>query len=257
VVYANLPAPLFDRHAARFAALGLGVELAVTGPWLDSASPDELEQIARTGGELNLDFILHGPFLGLDPGATDSMILDASRRRLRQAVDVAARLNATSIVFHTGYTPFTREVIDPEWVAIQRATWQGLLQYAPAYLEVHLENVREPSWRPLLAILEAVASPRLKLCWDIGHFNLFGGGDYRTWAAQAVPHLGEMHLHNNHGEDDDHFALDDGTAPAGAMLDALISHNCKPKLTIEHYDEDRLARSLRFLQPYLAPLGAA
>lgn len=253
-VYAHLPAPRFHEFARQFAALGVGVELYLPAVWLDTAAAAELESIARTGGGLKLDFIVHAPFMNLDLGADDPDILAVSRRRLRQAADIARRLNATSLVCHSGYVPFATEKIEDKWLATQVDSWRELLAYAPEFLSVNLENIREWTPRPLLEILALVASPRLRICWDFGHFNLFGRLGYREWAAAVAPFLGELHLHNNHGGDDDHLSLDDGTAPVPAMLEELVRLGARPLLTLEHYDEARLRRSLAVLEPFLPRL---
>jgi len=250
-VYVHLPAERFTEFAGRLAALGVRVQLYLNSTWLDNAPAAELETIASQGLDLGLEFTIHAPYANLDSGAEDHEVLQASRHRYRQTLTVAERLKATSVVLHPGYNPFTIEKIDPGWLETAAATWQLLLAETPEWIYFHLENIRDRTPEPLRLLLETIASPRCRICWDVGHFNLFSDGNYHTWLEQLGPFIGELHLHNNYGQTDDHLPLDEGALDIASLLTAVAGENLRPKLTIENYDEESVSRSLRVINTNL------
>lgn len=256
-VRVHVPATRFFEVADRVRALGLHPELALSAAWLETAPGGELERIAAAGLDRRFEFTLHAPFLNLDAGADDPEALRVTRRRYRQAVEIAARLKAVSIVFHSGYDPFTVEKFEPGWLDRAAETWDGLLALAPDWMTFCLENIRDRSPEPLAFILDRIGSPRVKACWDFGHCNLFSRVPFAEWADRLGPRLGELHLHDNRGREDDHLALGEGTFPAGEILDRLAAAGRRPILTLEAHDEERVAAALDFLAPWRERFGGA
>jgi len=74
---------------------------------------------------------------------------------------------------------------------------------------------------------------------DTGHLNIALAAD---WCAHATPEdfvaalpatVLEVHLHDNHGETDEHLPPGDGTADLGGMLRALAAHGFRGPVTLE------------------------
>jgi sugar phosphate isomerase/epimerase len=66
---------------------------------------------------------------------------------------------------------------------------------------------------PLVEAIGRAPSPLVGLLLDVGHANLGEGGVPAVHAAmRATGRLVAMHLHDNHGDRDDHLPLGSGTA---------------------------------------------
>jgi endonuclease IV len=84
-------------------SLGIGVELQLTSKILDRFTLKEFGILKKLIG--NRTITVHAPFLDLNPGSSDSYILEATRKRFRETITAAKVLEAEIIVFHTGYHP--------------------------------------------------------------------------------------------------------------------------------------------------------
>ena len=186
---------------------------------------------------------LHGPFAELIPCAIDPNVRANALVRFRQTVVIAQQLGIRQLVFHGGFIPY---VYYPEWYVAQSISfWREFLQTVPPDYTIVLENVMEPGPDMLIAIAEGVSDPRLGLCLDIGHANtIVSKTPPFDWLAPMFPHLRHVHLHDNHGDLDEHLPLGEGSIPLDPILLFLSAH---PDITLTIENQNAL-RSLQYLQ---------
>lgn len=186
---------------------------------------------------------LHAPFAELIPCAVDPNVRANARARFLQTLALSEELGLRRLVFHGGYIPY---VYHPDWYVEQSILfWRELLTQVPPDFRLALENVMEPSPELLLAIVRDVDDPRLGLCLDVGHANTaLSQMPPEAWLAPMLPYLFHVHLHDNHGNLDEHLPLGAGTIPMDAICSALFSH---PNLTITLENQDA-APSLQYLR---------
>ncbi len=97
---------------------------------------------------------------------------------------------------------------------------------------IALENIMTPlsTAIDLARIVDHFASPHLKACLDVGHANV------NEHVFGAVTRLGEriasVHVHDNHGESDEHLLPGDGTIDWDTTVDALRRYG-DPNLILE------------------------
>lgn len=159
--------------------------------------------------------LIHGPYNELFPCAIDKKARELAAYRYRQAVDLAKYYGATKVVIHGGYNP---KIYFPDWYTKQSILfWKEFLKDDPG-VEIVLENVMEedPAW--LLDIIKGVDDPRLRMCLDIGHVNVFSEMSVLEWLEICAPWISHFHIHNNDGTMDQHQALPDGTIPMQKLL---------------------------------------
>lgn len=159
--------------------------------------------------------ILHAPFNELFPCAIDPRARALAAERYRQAIAAAKSYGAEKVVIHGGYQP---RMYYRQWYVEQSAAfWQEFLREDPG-VEIVLENVLEETPDMLTEILETVAHPRLKMCLDVGHVNVYSQIPVLSWLEECGPYLDHFHVHNNDGSWDTHSALDQGTIPIRRLL---------------------------------------
>ena len=119
------------------------------------------------------------------------------------------------MVCHLGYEARLLWLRHPEaWLARSVATWKELAARAAAHrVTVMLENVYETEPELLLEVVGRVGADNLRVCLDVGHLYAFGGGDLSRWLHTLAPVIGQLHLHDNHGDRDAHLALGAGAIP--------------------------------------------
>lgn len=210
-----------DPNAASLAKTwGTGLEIAefCTAWNMDAQYPQTEQTVLR---ELNgvQRRILHGPFNELFPCAIDTEARALAARRYAQALTLAERFGADKMVLHGGFVP---RVYYPCWYVEQSALfWREFLDKHPVNCGIVLENVLEDDPSMLLEIVRQVNDPRLRLCLDVGHANVYSKVPAAQWVDCWGEYLTHTHIHNNDGSADTHSTLDAGTLPIDTILSTI------------------------------------
>jgi sugar phosphate isomerase/epimerase len=248
-VQVNIPFPYLLRgYLELFLDQGLNPEIGLFAYPLDHYPPAVFRRVAWAFQQAGRRLTLHAPFQDLLPGALDDRMLAASRRRLRQAFGYLPVFQPVAIVCHLGYERRFYGGDTPKWLARAAATFKELAAIAAAQkVTVMLENVYETEPDLHLELLRRVAAPNLKVCLDAGHLFAFGGGDWPRWLETLAPVIGQLHLHDNHGDADHHLALGSGSIPLKEILQFLAGRGPQPLITLEPHQEGSLHPSLDHL----------
>ncbi|MBR4079566.1 MAG: sugar phosphate isomerase/epimerase [Christensenellaceae bacterium] len=233
-----------DSRAAELAQeYGLGIELS---QFCYAPHMDELFSSQEADVENCLDsaerFVLHAPFAELHPSAIDPLVLGIAKKRFRQAAELARKYGVKRMVVHSGYVP---NVYFKEWFTERSvAFWKEFLEELPNDFELLLENVMDDEPQTLKRVAEAVQAPRFGLCLDVGHVNAISDIPPCDWIAEYGTMLKHVHLHNNHGVNDEHGALFEGDLDILSVLEAAQAASPEATFTLELMDAEP---SLRWL----------
>ena len=181
----------------------LGVEVwgskSLDVPEADEEELAELAEICRT-----LSFVtihVRGVYMAWDPTG------------LRRELDFAARVGARSLVLH----PACLGLMEPD-DRLDVPEILRLSEYASERgVRLVLENLRDAIWL-LDRVLEEVGddpeATNLGICIDTGHAHMShdaGREPVSNYLERYAGQLTHIHLHDNHGESDEHLVLGDGT----------------------------------------------
>jgi len=192
--------------ARRIIEFGIGVELQLTSKILDSFKLKEYGKLRKLAGTKPVT--VHGPFLDLNPGATDSYILEATRKRFEETLIAAKVLEAETIVFHTGFHPAKTYPIYDTWLKTAVETFKYVAERT--HCRIALENVFDEVPDHLERLLEQLPE-NVGVCIDIGHLNLFSKEPLEVWIEKFRDRIFEFHVHDNSGENDEHGKIGSGT----------------------------------------------
>ncbi len=187
----------------------------------------------------------HGPFGDLFPGSFDTMVRDLARYRCLGAASIASRLGATHLVLHHGYTPKTS--LPSMWLKRSIQFWSRFLEEIPDSISIHLENHLEQDASLQSDLISAVDNKRLDVCLDIGHAHCCSEQTPVQWIEKLRDKIGYVHLHDNHGQKDEHLALGEGNIPMVDVCEALKAHAPNAIWAIETAP-DSVAPSLAWLR---------
>jgi sugar phosphate isomerase/epimerase len=237
------------RGIAEEHGLGIEVQHFADGPTLDGAWREKLAEIALGLKGFRGLLSMHGPYDGLDPGAWDPQLRSISHARYMHAIEIADRLGARIIVFHPWYNPGMRfHGGVPRWAERRTPAWIDLARAAEKYgMTLVLENVWEENPEPQCALIDAVDSPHVRACLDIGHANMTGKTALGDWISELGERLVYVHAHNNSGVHDDHWALTRGTLDVRAVMKDLQARPHPPRVCLEMRNTADQMESLRFL----------
>ena len=73
----------------------------------------------------------------------------------------------------------------------------------------------------------------------------------KEWIQNLGPHIEHMHLHNNHGEKDEHLSLENGTIKLEELFLWVKQFTQCESFTIENAEEREIRLSLNALENYI------
>ena len=250
-VQVNIPyRMLIDGYLDKFLEYQLNPEIGFDAEALDLMTFSDAEGVARKFHQAGRTITLHGPFMDLSPGSPDPEILKISRQRFHRLASLVPVFKPKTVASHTGYDRKRYWPIMEQWIEKSLETWNPI---AAAFkrdgTRLMLENVYEKDPSEILPLIEGLKSHNVGFCLDIGHQAVFGAVSLRQWVKSMSGHLQQLHLHDNNGERDDHWALGLGSINFQQLFKDLDSHQIHPlAVTLEPHREEDLEPSLEYLR---------
>jgi sugar phosphate isomerase/epimerase len=239
----HLPFDRLGDHLPFILEHRLNLELYFSSDMLDRLTADD---VRHAGEELahrpSLSF--HAPFMDLSPAAVDGRVLETTRLRFNQILDLAGILHPSAIVVHSGYEKWKYSLrIDP-WLERSIQTWRPLTERARDLgITIAVENIFEDEPSNLVRLMEAMSGEGgMGICFDTGHFNLFTTRTLEHWINALKPYIVELHLHDNNGRSDEHNPIGEGTFDFTKLLKLMTGKECIK--TLEAHTPERVLRSL-------------
>lgn len=225
-----------DSSAGRLAQkYGLGVEIA---DYCMASNMDAL--FSNTDSKLTQSIapvkrrVFHGPFSELFPCAVDPRARGLAMERFCQASQLAEEYATEKVVFHAGFIP---HVYFPCWYVEQSILfWREFLKSQPKDRLFCLENVMESDPKWIRDIVSGVADPRLGICLDVGHANVYSDISAAQWIETLSDLIRHFHIHNNDGTRDAHGPLASGSIPMAELLSLAACRCSDASYTLEVSD---------------------
>src|SRR5579863_1811464 len=203
-----------------------GVEIFCSRSHFDYTSRAEIQNIAGALADAKLKLAsLHAPtsrdLSATREGGQPLSICEVERVRrveamdeLKRAIDVAEELPFSRMIFHMGGS---RETADPRKRDAAFSSLEHLILHAKHVgVTICVENTTSEMGDPayLRAFVDETRLSGLRFNFDIGHAHLADGPEEERIEKSFAP-LRELvvgvHLHDNHGEKDEHLPPYDGT----------------------------------------------
>ena len=251
-VQVNIPYRMLnDDYLDKFLKYGLNPEIGLDANALDRLSISEASAIAEQFHRAGRTITLHGPFMDLSPGSPDPNIQKISRERFDQLASLVPVFKPKTVVCHTGYDHKRYGSIQEQWLENSLKTWEPLaVTFKREGTHLMLENVYEKTPLEILPLIELLKPHGVGFCLDIGHQAVFGTVSLDQWVKSMSGYLQQLHLHDNNGDQDDHWALGRGNIDIQRLFKNLDSHGIHPLIvTLEPHREADLQPSLEYLEP--------
>ena len=225
--------------------------LANAGPFIDMAKAKLDGWTGRLG--------IHGPFGGFELDVKDRDIRAVVQKRLDQALDVCAALDARQMVIHSPYDGWDACNLDNAPKDRARRVSAVLETLKPAIARAEdlgvimvMENIKDTDPRDRAEVIAAADSPALRLSVDTGHAH------WAHWVCDAPPAdryisaagemLGHVHLQDTDGYADRHWPIGRGNIVWESIFQALGNIKSAPHLIVEINDFDRVEESVKHLE---------
>lgn len=246
--FINFPFHRLQLELDRVLSLRFQPEIGLEGDALYTATAAEFREVAEALAKAGLRCTLHAPFFDLAPGGLDEHALAATRTKLSKTFDLIEIFKPAAVVCHLNYEPNKHAHKEAAWFEASLATWRELLAKAVAHrVPLMLENTYESGPAQHLKMLTALDSPFARFCLDVGHVSSFAKNSWQDWLPALSPWLGQLHLHDNHGDRDAHLAPGRGSFDFSGLFSYLREQHLNPLITLEPHTEDDLWASLAAL----------
>ncbi len=243
-IHVHIPYPKLKDFFELIRLRRYDLEIYLSAAVLDQIEKHDLEKLLERL-DWNPKLTLHAPFMDLNPGAVDPMVRSVTQVRFRQLLNVAAILKPRAVVFHAAYDRWRYSGRKDVWLDYSIDTWRKVMETASKIgLRVAVENVFDEDPDALQMLIESVADPNFGFCFDTGHFNLFSRVPMERWFEALGPKLVEVHLHDNDGTADSHWAVGRGNIAFDKFFGLVKDHAPVPVFTVEAHDKDDIETSL-------------
>ena len=159
--------------------------------------PGRREDIIASYGRYRGSFMqdtMHGAFLDVTIHSSDPLIREASMLRVRQSMEIAARMKLRGVVFHTGrLADFFTELAGQ--YPNQQIYMENMFDEAPDIIAGLAEQMRDVE--------------NFGICLDYAHAMLSGRSG-QEWIETLAPYIRHIHINDNDLVNDLHLPVGDG-----------------------------------------------
>ncbi|NIA08374.1 MAG: TIM barrel protein [Nitrospiraceae bacterium] len=239
---------LVNTYLPRFLEGHMNPEIGLNAGILDRFKWSKFKKVAGDLKTEGLSCTIHGPYTDLSIGAIDRKVRVISIERIKEALEIAALFGARSVVCHTGFDLKHYYSMRDRWIENALESLTILSDYASLFnIPIMLENVFDLNPAIHREIFDAIGSPFLGFCLDIGHIGVFSEAGLGNWLRDVGDRLGQLHLHDNNGVHDDHLAIGEGVMDFDGLFSWLYEKKKRPIMTLEPHNEKAVLPALKAL----------
>ena len=172
----------------------------------------------------NLVITIHLPYSDLNLASMNQPIWEETVRQMKSCLDLACEFSRLAVVHPGHLSPLGMQMPDAAWTQNILGLQQICDHAAELDMRIAVENmVNMPALlgrRPeeIVGILETVDRENAGFILDVGHANTNGNVEDFLKLKKLVIHA---HIHDNHGERDEHLPVGFGTVPWSKVASAL------------------------------------
>lgn len=244
VDFKNSPAEavrLFEGTGFKYLDYDFYNVICPNSPFLGEKWMDQVKEAADAAAELGMKFVqAHSPnYNPLDPNFDHEAGMLATIR----SIEACGYLGIENLVVHSGMSEAYLYPQDREgYFKANRAFHESLIPAMEKYnVNVLIENSAEENMQgkyffmtgqEMADFLNEINHPLLHAVWDIGHANMRGTNQYKD-ICDLGSHLRALHVQDNFGTYDEHFAPLMGTTDMDAVMQGLKAVGFNGYLTFE------------------------
>ncbi len=198
----------------------------------------------------NLSYSIHAPISDINIASLNERIREDSILEILTTAETAASLGIELITIHPGLTSMSVHYMEEKAMEKANRSLSSIDRISSQYgVTIAVENM--PSFPFMLGhtaeeMNELIGSTNLGFCLDIGHGNTTGQTNELIKAFRD--RLVNIHIHDNHGEMDEHLTLGEGDIDFKSIISSLKGY------TGNYVIESKSFPSAVESQDYLRPL---
>ncbi len=214
----------------------------------DDDKVEELISLYKNLGRDMSEDTLHGAFLDICVSSTDSLIFQASDKRVRQSMDIAKKLGVKAVIFHTNcIANFKLPYYMNNWLYGNAKYWKKILEDYKD-ISIYIENMFDMDHDLIEQLAGEMADEeRFGICLDIAHANI-SNESIEVWMNALLKYVKHMHINDNRGSVDSHNAMGDGNIEWNLYNEALRKEKKDISVLLEMNGTRKLKDSLKYME---------
>jgi len=206
----------------------------------------EAKQIAET---TDLVITIHLPYSDLNLASMNQPIWEETVRQMKACLSLACDFARLAVVHPGHLSPLGMQMPDAAWSQNITGIRQICDHAADLDMKIAVENMvnmpallgRHPE--EIAGILETVDRENVGFIFDVGHANTNGNVENFLKLKDIIIHA---HMHDNHGERDEHLPVGNGTVPWNKVAAGLKDY--KGRIVTESRSLEEGQRSVNRLK---------
>ena len=191
---------------------------------------EKCERIACMYDEQDMPDLLtsHGDFFDVLVFSADEKIAEISEMRVKESMEIAKRVHASAVIFHTNYEPFlTAQLYLDNWRIKTEMFFRNICEEYPE-INVYMENI---------------------VCLDYAHAYISKTA-ISEWVKTLAPYIRHVHINDNDGENDLHLAVGEGVIDWKKFLKLKKEYFPDVTVLIETTPLEKQRKSLEFMDDF-------
>lgn len=170
---------------------------------------------------------VHAPICDLNIAALSDRLMDASIRLTCDVISSAADIGAVTVTIHPGLSSMS--VNGTEEMATRRAKFAMKMiegignEYGVKLVIENMPNFPFFLGKTAESLADLVSGTDLGICFDIGHAHTMG--QIEAMVETFGDRIANVHIHDNHGQRDEHLTIGDGDIDFPRVLGMLSGYS--------------------------------
>lgn len=194
------------------------------------------DSVRRVTESTDMQFQVHAPLSDVNIGSVHEPMRLAAVNQITETISICRLLDIRLVTVHPGFVQGIAFLDRAK--ALERTTEsvRTIASFAREHsVEVVIENMPaniNATCTTAADLVQVIEGTGLRICFDMGHANTAGQLEAML---SLVDRFGNVHLHNNQGQWDQHNVIDDGTADLARVL-SVLKVRYKGNIIIESTD---------------------
>jgi len=212
-------------------------------------TPENLAEAKQIAETTDLVITIHLPYSDLNLASMNQPIWEETVRQMKACLSLACDFARLAVVHPGHLSPLGMQMPDTAWSQNITGIRQICDHAADLDMKIAVENmVNMPALlgrRPeeIAGILETVDRENVGFIFDVGHANTNGNVENFLKLKDIIIHA---HMHDNHGERDEHLPVGNGTVPWNKVAAGLKDY--KGRIVTESRSLEEGQRSVNRLK---------
>jgi sugar phosphate isomerase/epimerase len=214
--------------------------------------PLVMRRLGAIAPSYDIRFSIHAPISDINLGALCERMREAAVMEMIASAEQAVELDVKTITIHPGLESMVIPGFEAKSAEQAKRSVRTIDRIMNEFgLSACLENM--PSFKFMLGrtakeMFDLVDGTDMKICYDIGHANTTG--QIHEMIDLLGDRIGNIHIHDNKGNNDDHMTIGDGNIDFVPVIKRLSKY--KGRYVIESRSLESAVKSKGILEKMLS-----